>query len=299
LYGGSGNDVLYGGRHDDRLYGETGNDTLRGEDGDDRLRGGNGDDRLYGGNGADSLHGAAGTDTVYGNGGADRFLVETSSIDRLRDQTSSDARIRLEDGERVTKTFSGFADPATFAAGTWSIGDVDMVDDAFAMLQERVDNTRLLKTSGRGELTFERYGRRLSGPSISGWNSSGGTVALTQNQIDDGYDAVLQLVFHEIGHNWDTENPEWDDFLAISGWTDDDPHSASYLKAESETDDWWYLAGSTFARDYGHRAPIEDFATAFAAYFMDLASLSYSGLPGPAAIPAKLAFMDDFLDDLM
>ena len=43
----------------------------------------------------------------------------------------------------------------------------------------------------------------------------------------------------------------------------------------------------------------EDFATSFAAYFMDQADLPYNdGVGGAAAIPTKIAFLDDYFDGI-
>jgi hypothetical protein len=58
---------------------------------------------------------------------------------------------------------------------------------------------------------------------------------------------------------------------------------------------WYYLADSDFARFYGRSNPLEDFATSFAAYFTDSIGERFAGAN---PIPAKMAFIEDFIDDL-
>ncbi len=105
VYAGSGNDTIYylTSLADNDLFGEDGNDTLTGGVGHDLLDGGNGDDKLTGGIGSDDLLGGAGIDTLLGgdgndnlNGGADndtltggngidRFIIDNTSTDIVKD----------------------------------------------------------------------------------------------------------------------------------------------------------------------------------------------------------------------
>jgi len=103
LYGGDGQDFLYGSNDADFLYGEDGNDGLRGEGGNDTLSGGGGNDRLLGGDGDDTLIGGADHDYLYGQGGADVFVLDTVSIDRVRD-------FDLSEGDRldISDVLTGF-----------------------------------------------------------------------------------------------------------------------------------------------------------------------------------------------
>jgi hypothetical protein len=298
IWGGGGNDWIRGqGGHDD-LYGGPGRDVIKGESGHDRLRGEEGNDTLEGGPGIDSLLGGAGTDVVEGGPQDDRFLVETSSTDHIRDLGSDDVRINFADGEGFT--WRGTDGTVTrFAAGSWTTDDIDVVDKAFEQLQRRTLNTDLLKTSSGGELTFERHGDHVSGRRIRGWNDDLGTIALTQIRFDGPDDGVMQTVFHEIGHNWDeqSENDDIDDFRAISGWTEVNPRSFRYRT--SRDGNWWHLRSAAFSREYGRTNPREDFATAFAAYFAQYGSTDYSDGDGAIAIPDKIAAIDRFLEDLM
>jgi len=342
LFGEDHSDTLWGGMGNDHLYGMDGDDWLYGEDGVDELNGGFHNDRLYGGDGSDTLWGAAGDDTLMGQGGLDRlhggaandalfggidglgdlmwgdaghdrFLVEEGIAERLVDQTHVDVQIGFGDGPGGVMTFSGHTATYDFGAGRWLDDEVEVVDLAFAQLVARTGNNRLLETAAGDELRFERWGDQLAGPgNIGGWSDPvDGTIALTQNRFDEGDSEVIRTVFHEIGHKWDDENPDWEGFMALSGWApgsempdgveDDDwfvdATGTLWVHAEDEVVDWWYLGTATFARPYGHWNPEEDFACSFAAYFMDQAGLAYPG-GGAADIPEKVAFLDGFLDTM-
>jgi Ca2+-binding RTX toxin-like protein len=67
---------LAGGAGDDILAGQGGADTLLGEAGDDYIYGGAGDDRIIGG---------AGIDQLFGGAGRDVYVVDSGSVDTIRD----------------------------------------------------------------------------------------------------------------------------------------------------------------------------------------------------------------------
>ena len=126
------------------------------------------------------------------------------------------------------------------------------------------------------------------------------TIFLTSNLFADGQDQVMQTFLHEIGHNWDDENAQWDTFKGFSGWTEVNPNNVNYT--ESNNGDWWYQTGSAFAREYGRTNPKEDFATAFAAYFTHEMGIPFQGtwkdgnnLIGWYNAPQKMAFIDSWL----
>ena len=94
VYGGEGNDTCFGGQYQDVLYGDVGNDSLSGDLGTDTLYGGAGDDTLAGGNGSADL---------YGGPGADRFVLQTSATDQVKDFSFAEGdRIVLPAGTRYT-----------------------------------------------------------------------------------------------------------------------------------------------------------------------------------------------------
>ncbi|HAA62417.1 MAG TPA: hypothetical protein DCE39_15960 [Planctomycetaceae bacterium] len=277
LYGHSGADVLYGGTNDDKLDGGSGNDVLHGGQDDDSLWGGTGDDNLYGEKGRDVLrgqkgddgmYGGSGTDRLYGGSGQDRFLYHDSS--EIRDDKREDAKLKFKSGEK-----------------NWLMSEVEAVDSALAILHHAVGDDTLLKESGWlfPNLVFVRDARHpdSSGSSTVQATNSGGTVTYFDSSFSGTTSELMQVVFHEIGHNWDDENPGWSEFKDLSGWKrtvfDRDPGSAyeeaGTLFSESEDNNWWYLCGSEFASSYGDTSPREDFATTFAFYFMDLAGLDY------------------------
>ena len=94
----------------------------------------------------------------------------------------------------------------------------------------------------------------------------------TNSFANEQYKDVL---IHEVGHNWDSElelsqlpvdlSSLITTFKSISGWTDQDPGSASYT--QSLDGQWWYLNDSVFFENYGRTNVYEDFATSFEAYF--------------------------------
>ena len=282
LQGGGGNDSLHGTSKADVLIGGSGDDTLYGGPGNDKLEGGNVNDGLFGGKHADFLRGGA---------GADRFLWQKG--DTIFDNNPEDARISFVNSPGDTKNFAG--NKFVYDAGAWSDEEIEIVDGALAVLHERSGNTTLLETKVGDEIIFERIGD--CGCNYAGWNT-GAKIQFADNSFDDGDEWVHQAVFHEIGHNWDDENPEWGKFKQLSGWTQADKSGDANYQ-QSNDGSWYFKKGSNFARKYGKENPLEDFATAFASYFMDYAGEEYDGDAGTSPMPAKLQFIDAFLDGLM
>lgn len=274
-YNDNGNDTLSGGNGDDTIHGEGGNDTLTGGAGRDRLFGGYGNDDLKGGTGDDALCGGYGNDTIEGGGGKDRFLAlkdaEFFSVpydqDRIVDLHGSDVRINFEAGSNHTNN------DVEYEGRSWTHDDVELADVAFDVLQRRTGNVKLLKTSSGGEMTFLRLGDSLNfdgDTGTDGWNN-GLTISIVNRAYAKGEDVTLMTIFHEIGHNWDEENPNWEAFKQKSGWRD------FFWPWESkddyfEGDDGWYFLKSradNFVSLYAQTNPREDFAETFAAYFLD------------------------------
>ena len=327
LYGGSGNDTLRGQAGDDRLYGQSGNDTLKGESGNDYLSGSSGTDILFGGSGHDTLYGGSGHDSLYGesgnddlngqwgddglfggsgsddlNGGSgdDRFLVlndqpNNSHNETLEDIGFNDALIKFQDGEEVYQEVSN---------GTWywvdngsfTEDEVVKVDESLRTLHHMTGNTRMLKKANGGELIFERMGERKGTFAVAGLNG-GGRIALMDATFDSGDDWLAQVVIHEIGHNWDDENPEWNKWKGISGWT-------KTLKGDKEQYNqsgdgkWLYKDNAVFARNYGSFNPKEDFATYFTKVVMDDNGWSFDNFGSGGTDPLKEQFMRDFINDM-
>ena len=324
--GGPGNDTLQGGLHADTLRGGTGNDLLRGDEGDDTLYG-NGDrdtlygssgtDELFGGGGNDGLYGGSGDDTLDGGSGADRFLMHAdghsiidprlpSYPDLIEEFQAGDARINFLNGKEVTVTFAD--QDYTYAGANWDMQSIEQVDLALAQLHQRTANTRLLKTLAGGQLKLKIVGFGEPDISVPGWNSNNGVITFTPYAFPAGHENLaVQSVFHEFGHNWDNEHASWEEFQAISGWTDTDPHSADYT--ETPEGGWWHLTSADFASWYASDYnPREDFAESFAAYFMWYAGRRFQingddaeDVPGQIleTIPEKWDFMDELVIGLI
>lgn len=337
LFGGSGNDYLYGqGGHDelngesgtDRLYGSSGNDTLRGgsstdylygDSGNDNLYGQSGNDYLYGGSGDDGLFGGLGDDYLSGSTGDDRFLVVLdtpgfwgmTTSDTLSDLNSNDARINFQSGEQTRFNFSG-GNWSEFAAGTFTDGEIEKIDEGLADLHHKTGNTSLLKTNNlfNNQLTFERLGDQIAGNfNAAGVNSAGkiilvdATFDTDNNGVFDSVadeDWLMQVIFHEVAHNFDNENSRWNDWLNISGWRSSFfwfwENSSNYTT--SGDGEWAYLNGSRFARNYGRFNPYEDFATYFAKVMMDDTGRNYAAGVGGQTSTAKEDFIDAFFAEM-
>jgi hypothetical protein len=304
LYGGDGNDSLSGGNLTDYLYGGNGHDTLHGGSGLDWLFGESGNDNLYGGPHLDTLNGGSGNDGLYGGRendvltggtGSDRFLRhhwETGwwifSSDHygasITDMERQDADLLFEDsGAREFNTFLG---ESKYNAGRWTHANIEAVDRALEDLHHATGNDQLLERSNNGRIAFVRVGSLRSGPALNGVNNDE-KIFLTDTGIS------ASTVFHEIGHFWDEsgEIRSNADFRAISDWRG----SASPGYRVSGDGDWFYRNDATFARDYGRSNPREDFATTFAAYFLDTTGRS----PGADdRIPQKAAYMRRLIGEL-
>lgn len=329
IWGGAGNDTIHGDAGLDDLYGDGGNDVLHGGndpdlleggDGNDRLYGDGGNDFLYGGAGEDGLYGGAGVDYLHGGTGADRFLLNTNETgnrtyefhegttvtflalaDSVTDDTDEDIRIRFTNEGARTITWPDGYSPATtsYTAGTWSDNDIKTFDDAFGTIADTTGNNALLYKANGGEPIFFRLGN-ASNQYIAFNDSSGNTHYSNQSFTWQGLpnaDWTRQVVFHEIGHNWDTPQEAdrlmkiWgpavvNAFRDLSKWTQVTPTNQTEFQ-RSRDGNWWYQSGTQFTRWYGETNPLEDYAESFARYFMDQAGRPF--LDGTATgAPAKV-----------
>ncbi len=333
VYGGAGDDQLFGGSGNDTLFGGDGHDRLVGGDGEDRLVGGNGQDGLLGGSGQDQLTGGAGADRFLQT---TRFPEDYVSVkpafwefwklpgfriaDFHSDVTGEDVVVRFRDGAATEVTLNSNAE-TSFAAGRWVDSQILVVDEALAVLAERTGNNLLLRRPDGTELTFIRVGSGTDSQgnqtTFSGFNSNDGTITLASGTFAGNDDWTHQVVFHEIAHNWDREGEIWADFLRLSKWRVHVPAERlfdnTYTKYKSYITDkytdtdgylvsdngkWLYREDATFARGYGRENPYEDFATSWAAYFMDYSGEPYLGGRGLIDIPLKAALIDNYLESL-
>jgi hypothetical protein len=287
--GQNGNDLVFGDydptdsvreysswiNYSDRLFGGAGNDALYGQYGNDYLYGEDGNDGLFGGEGADQL---------WGDDGADRFLYQSG--DTIRDRESIDARIPFINGTGT------WINTDWYSAGTWTDDAVYRVDAALAALHARTNNTTLLKKADGMEISFVRFG---TGP--RGFNDAGKIALVDWIFADSMNHYAEQYVVHEVGHNWDNENPLWTTFLTLSNWRQTNPNSSLYTQINKYGETWWYLTAAPFASDYAKTHPLDDYADSFAAYFVKYAGWAVpTNVLNPAAIPTKLAVVGQWLN---
>jgi len=296
LFGGSGDDNLSGNDGADSLFGESGDDNLRGNAGADKLFGGSGDDVLYGGTGTDTLSGEAGDDGLFGGAGADtltggtdqdRFLTQTGDV--ITDKATEDAEIYFVDMASWSVDYDG--DTIEYSAGSWTDAEIELIDGALHVLHHTTGDNTFLKRKDSTEMTYQRVG--TSDTNFTAWNG-GATHTFADGTFTNESAWVLQTVFHEIGHNWDTENDKWDDFKALSSWTTADKSGDADYSAGGNGG-WYFETDTGFVRNYAKTNPKEDFACSFSAYFMDKMGQTYlDGGTGTAAAD-KMDFMDDFV----
>lgn len=303
IFGGFGNDLMYGGAGNDRLRGNSGNDSLYGEDHRDTLYGGSGNDYLSGGQGDDGLYGGSGSDELRGGSDDDRFLVLNdvpvnflfwevgmTSADEILDKHSNDAKINFEHGEGREFNFEGLGN-SIIDDGTFTPAEIELVDESLEDLHRQTGNAKLLKRKNGNEITFRRLGAQIGGSFNLGGVNSGDVITLLDASFDSGSDWLAQVVFHEVGHNWDNENDNWNQWKNISGWRE------SWASGHTLSGDgqWYHDSDATFARNYGKSNPREDFATYFAKVMMDDNGLTYGGSGSNAT---KEQFFDDFFASL-
>lgn len=324
VWGEGDDDTLRGGSNVDQLFGGPGNDNLYGRAGDDDLRGGSGRDGLFGGRGVDD---------VQGGSGSDRFLIDTNSPDNIIDARAIDAEIFFNPGGEVSEgELYGRNGRNIFEAGAWRDHEIELIDTALEELHDKTRNDHLLERYNNEPLNFIRHGRvtDLYGNTpmvlfedadgnftaerkyVGGYNDDdAGIIALTNDAFEVGDRFVRQAVFHEIGHNFDERHENIrvgrygmiDAFRSLSGWDyQSTGEETTRGQALSGDEKWAHNANANFVRSYGQTNPLEDFATAFAAYFMgsdygfDGAHAAAGVTDGRELAPNKFAVLDQMFD---
>ncbi|MCA9263322.1 MAG: hypothetical protein KDA60_05715 [Planctomycetales bacterium] len=331
IFGGDGNDQIAGERDNDVLWGNSGHDVIYGgysveialnviqtrpdflgdafsslllgwnrlvEDGNDVVLGGSGNDWLFGGTGRNYVAGETGNDGILslrandedliGGPGADRFLLHKNTSADLHDVASIDARIRFRDS---SGTGNGYR------SAQWTVSDIRSVDKVFADLQRVVGSTAILKKANGDGLAFVRRSTPILPDDEAVAFNGGGTITLTNNNFSS-MNWLTQVISHELGHNFDDENPNWTGFKALSGWVRGNPDLHVYTSSPDKDSGWSYLKvrGNDFVREYARFSPREDFACTFAAYFMDQLGRPYeSENYVPENVSVKLQFMHTFV----
>jgi Ca2+-binding RTX toxin-like protein len=270
---------VVGGAADDTIKGNAASNTLDGGAGNDNLYGGAGKDTLLGGLGLDGLCGGSAVDALWGGPGADRFLLQDA--DKLPDFVQS---LVASDAKLTFKNSSSWS---------WTDEEVIGVDEALRMLHLKVASTRLLRLANGGAVKFVRV-KAFDKPKTLGRNDSSGTIRVATLAFKEG---LTTTILHEIGHNWDSENPRWKQFLSLSGWTTVWAPGLT-RSVDSDRGVWYYRSNASFASwrvehpvteqptEYGRWNPYEDFATTFDAYFRGI---------DRNVIPNKLDLIDAWL----
>src|SRR5262249_43115364 len=123
-----------------------------------------------------------------------------------------------EGGEGGGVLGSGRAGTESGSPKNWDPAEIERLDAAFAVLHRETDNTRLLKRHDGTEISIYR-----AGAGVMGTNFNNGEINIGDNGLRGNYETTVANLFHEIAHNWDDENPNYQRFIALSGWTETPP----------------------------------------------------------------------------
>jgi hypothetical protein len=248
--------------------------------------GGAGQDHIHGGGGNDGIYGGADIDVLQGGGGADRFLV-FANTDEITDLEPQDARIFFSNN-----------------GVTWNESEITTLDQGFSWLVGRTGNTRILKLKNGGELTLQRVASLSSNPNVITLadNDSNGTIRVASPTFQGGRNSA-GIVIHELGHDWDSEGPLWQQWQALSSWTSfptNLPVPNGFTRAANlsgTAQPYIYKTGTPFARPdgYGKTNPLEDFASSLETYYCN----TVTGSPNQNAASnwqSKWNFINRFLN---
>jgi hypothetical protein len=341
IYADEGNDEIYGGAGDDVLYGGAGSDLIVGGGGNDRIFSDGSSNRLYGGPGDDSLYAEGSFNQLFGNAGNDGLFGGMGNGNILKPGLGRN-RVLLAPGNAVPPI--GVGDAAirfVNLSADWTYKEIEAVDRGLRALHYRTGGTTtLLKdTTSSNPLTIVKYaGNDSTLAGNAGWNyqtislsiQPNGTVNETYTReirikdFDENNDHQYRLVgltlIHEISHSWDSAYeinrivPRgwiWDQFIALSGWTTQNPGSSAYTMGAVSTQDlheyqiiggqihvptrnWWYQNGAVFARPYGTNNAKEDWAVTWETAFFDEVYGGPLSAMGYTPIPSKVAKINEF-----
>ena len=310
IYGGDQDDEIYGSSGWDDLYGGDGNDVISGGDGVDKIFGGNHHDRLYGDAGQDIIEGGKGNDSLYGGGdfdrltggeGADRFLrhldgsLRSNYSELPKDYNhSEDVRIDFYKG-KFERFWTSAEDSHYRTSGDWNHPEIKQVDEALADFVAITNDNQLLKKADGKAVDFYRFGQVRDimpwGPlNLMPATNSGGNINIHDSSFYSlDHTVFKQMVYHEIGHNWDepNENRFVRDFRAVGGWRFVPLPFLTNLDGmeQAKNNRYWFTDVDSdldgFAADYGKTNPKEDFATSFAAWVTNYHGQTYVNKSGP------------------
>ena len=301
IYGGDGNDQLYGQAGDDMIVGQNGDDLLVGQEGNDLLFGRSGNDLIWGGDGNDDLYGESGADILLGEAGNDGLTGGVDSTDDILFGGEGKDRYLISKGDFNDSDVDDARLIFRNGSNSWSNNEVRVIDQGLKLMHDRTENTRLLKDPITLEpLVFIKDLTIPAGPRIATnalvevmENSTdpitGQLVTETRierhltfaewNDADEALNAFYSAeIPREVAHSWAGQDAipnvaseltaYWNQFLNISGWTQDRPDDILFFELSGDNM-WWYQANAEFAQDYARTNPTADWTTAWRLYFQD------------------------------
>lgn len=341
IFGGGGDDRIQGGNGDDSIFGQGGNDTINGNNGDDVLLGTDGFDFIQGGNGNDFIRGGFGNDRLFGENGDDRIFGDEGDDGLIGGNGGSDFLSGGADDDRVIVIGDDiFSDRTTedaqldFRNGSqgWTNIEIQVLDDAFARLQDEIGNTRLLRDTATDQpLVFIKENTIPRGIHLSqselvtvtnqfvnsetGLLESESFVERRYSFADWNEFDAAENEFHvlevprDIALAWaSTEGitdalPDqtalWDEFLRISDWVpvfnedgSRNPNPNPEFYQISIDNQWFHLQETLFADELSPTNPQEDFASVWRLHFEDGRELE------KVRLSQKISFVTDLFNRL-
>lgn len=102
--------------------------------------------------------------------------------------------------------------------GKWSMADLNDLEKTFALIKNKKFTTQNPKLQ---TIHLENLP-----PGVGGSNYGNGLIKILPGKVG-------QVLLHEIGHDFDIENPQWKDFQKMSGWRE---VTAQFTKISSDYD---------------------------------------------------------------
>lgn len=333
IFGGNGNDIIEGGAGADLISGQNGNDLIESGDGNDRvfggadadlIRGGNGNDFIRGGAGADRIFGESGSDELFGDDGIDSLVGGAGAGDLLRGGLSSDRYLTFDNDQILDFGFRDAQVSFRNGSGTWTNGELEIIDNGLRLLHVRTLNGSLLTDPIADQLPIVFIKANTVPPSLrlginelavnttTEFNPQTGQlefVTVQERQITipdfDENDALtvqrIRLeIPREIAISWASDEaivsviPNQDEYFSqfeqLSDWTSETPDNIS-LFTRSEDNSQFYRTSSNFVDDpLATFNSTEDFASVWQLVFSDESQADQN------LIPLKSASVNFLLD---
>jgi len=299
LRGAGGNDLIFGNLGKDKIYGGGGNDLLDGGDGADYVKGDRGDDLLYGGDGPDDLRGSEGNDVLLGQAGVDHLYGEEGQDELLGGKGTThlhDHSVHTEQEwkeaqqQAMTSLEDKYHIRLNQAQGrVWTLPELHWLDMALEKARKAMNKYKENHPQNRIKI----YRAKASPDALIKRSTHDGQAYHEMAIYDVAWvgektvgekcgnlnipSPMIETVVHELGHVfWFTvmTQSERKAFKNISGWKGDGTYSNANIG---------------FVRNYGKTSKYEDWATHFAAYFLDSTCMKNEA-------PEKYAFFRSYFE---